>query len=982
MLRRPTIKIALLPAIATLLLTAFVVTIHCPEVAQAEPASGSHVSDKSPSPKATSSWVVETQEEWQAAAKEAADFELIDGTAKPTKAGAVFESQIQPFSKKQQFEAVTFKQTPHWGPGKWSDAGNLAPINGGDAAVFLSPADGDYWYFNAVKNGGEYHAWHSTDLKDWQAFGNVTGKDWVTTAEFLDGKFYIYYDRPNDEDPHLIVFDSADDLAEGKYTDHGMVFSDPSPGSDMGVFRDLDGSFHMIYEDWSAINARRHSWDSQYAGHTSSSDGIHGFTPHKHTPPIDLRGKPTGDKGTYVHPPTGKREFDVHDGKQDAWGDYELLRVGDTYYLFADDDPHDGKIGFGYWYSDDLYGKFTYGGQIRGGQHPDPTVGFAEGEFVAFLQGTDVRSRGPWADGVEAQAGVDVDGDGTIDEWTEWRTVKEEYSSIEGFAKCYKTTPAALDLSELPAGYAVQFKFKTSDPEAVLDRVEVTSAAVDSAAPQEAEETEPTSTSAKYTADWKSMDGYPVPQWFDDAKFGIFIHWGPYSVMGYKKGGRGYAEHTPSDIYNDQKHHYPWMEERFGGHPPEFGYKDVVPMFKAEKWNPDQWADLFDKAGARYIVLTAEHHDGYAMWDSDLTDWCATKIGPKRDLVGDLGKAVRAHGMKYAPSYHRERHPSFFAENGKLRYSKVYSEPLPDIAQEIELHPEAEALYGPFSYDDAFLEDYVARWQEIQQKYQPDFMWLDDIPVFYRARPHEQLDKYRQACAGMIANFLNDAAERNQPVYLNNKGGHPNWPVELGCREKDNMQIKQVGPKWENPATLGTSYGYLQAEEERDAYKSPTALIHLLCDVVSKNGNLLLNIGPKADGTIPEGMQRRLLAMGEWLEVNGEAIYGTRPWEQYQEKLDKASGPNKPSGRHAIDANSIRFTRSADGSHVYCILLSWPDKQVSIQSLAGRGIAQVQLLGSSADLEWSRAQEGIAVELPEAKPCEHAHVLKVTLEAH
>jgi alpha-L-fucosidase/arylsulfatase A-like enzyme len=491
--------------------------------------------------------------------------------------------------------------------------------------------------------------------------------------------------------------------------------------------------------------------------------------------------------------------------------------------------------------------------------------------------------------------------------------------------------------------------------------------------------THSTSAASKYKADWDSLAGYPVPEWFDDAKFGILIHWGPYSVMGYKQGGYGYAEHTPHRMYIDPQHYYPWMNIRFGGHPPEFGYKDVVPLFKAENWDPEQWADLFAKAGARYVVLTAEHHDGYAMWDSELTEWCATKIGPKRDLVGDLGKAVRARGMKYAPSYHRERHPSFFSDNGELDYSKVYSEPLPDIAREIGKNPKAEGLYGPFDYDDAFIADYVARWQEIQRKYHPDFMWLDDIPVFYRGPPDEQIVRFRQACAGMIADFLNDAEARNQTVYLNNKGVIPNWPVELGCREADNMRVEIVGPKWEDPATLGTSYGYMQAEELTDNYKSPTALIHLLCDVVSKNGNLLLNIGPRSDGTIPEGMQRRLLAMGKWLEVNGEAIYGTRPWKEHQETLRTKLEQQMPTGPPAIESNLIRFTCSADGEIVYCILPAWPDKTVTIKSFEGLNVAEVRLLGSDAKLVWRIEQGSLVFDMPELKPCEHAYVLAVTL---
>lgn len=169
--------------------------------------------------------------------------------------------------------------------------------------------------------------------------------------------------------------------------------------------------------------------------------------------------------------------------------------------------------------------------------------------------------------------------------------------------------------------------------------------------------------SGELAADWGSLKRVPVPAWFDHAKFGIFIHWGVYSVAGYTPRGRGYAEHFPQNMYRNPETHYAFVESTYGAKPPEFGYKDIVPLFKAERWNPDDWAELFQKAGARYVILTGEHHHGFALWDSQLTDWCATRIGPKRDLVGDLAKAVRARGMKFAPSYHRERHPGFFAND-------------------------------------------------------------------------------------------------------------------------------------------------------------------------------------------------------------------------------------------------------------------------------------------------------------------------------
>ena len=198
--------------------------------------------------------------------------------------------------------------------------------------------------------------------------------------------------------------------------------------------------------------------------------------------------------------------------------------------------------------------------------------------------------------------------------------------------------------------------------------------------------------SKPYDGSWESLQQMPVPAWFDDGKIGIFIHWGPYSVIGYRKKNRGYAEHTPKLIYRDPENYFPMVMKRWGAVPPAFGYKDIINDFKAENWDPDAWADLFENVGAKYVVMTAEHHDGWANWDSELTPWYAVDKGPKRDLVGELGKALRKRGLKYAPSYHRERHQSFFAK----KLYVVEAEPQPMIVEEIKRVPEAASLYGPF----------------------------------------------------------------------------------------------------------------------------------------------------------------------------------------------------------------------------------------------------------------------------------------------
>jgi len=459
---------------------------------------------------------------------------------------------------------------------------------------------------------------------------------------------------------------------------------------------------------------------------------------------------------------------------------------------------------------------------------------------------------------------------------------------------------------------------------------------------------QPAATAAPYDGTWESLQEMSVPAWFDDGKIGLFIHWGPYSAIGYRKGGRGYAEHVPKSIYKDTKHYYPYLKERWGAHPPEFGYKDIIPEFKAENWNPDKWATLFKEVGVKYVVLTAEHHDGWANWDSDLTPWNAVDKGPKRDLVGDLGKALRKEGLKYAPSYHRERHTGFFAKEQYV----VHSEPIDDIAEEIKRDPEAAMLYGPdFSYSKNYVDDYVARWKEIQEKYNPDMLWMDDFPIYTRdgnrvrkgqAKPEIQyLD---DALRGMITGFMNHGAARGQAVYVNNKGGQRNWPDGVGCLEKDNLKMKVIGPKWQSCTTFGTSFGYL----EGDRYKSIEDVMHEMIEVISRNGNFLVNIGPKADGTIPEPQVERLRAMGTWLKINGNAIYGSRYWK-------------------VCDQQNEHLAFTTKGKNLYAIKLAKPTKPFTIDATAGWSadtVKSVKLLGSPGDVQWQMTPAGLHITPP------------------
>jgi|GEM_PF-2126664 len=420
-------------------------------------------------------WTIDEQATWLAANGQSTNITFQDGLAETENSGT-FRSIVHSFPLLQQVESITFKQTSAWD--SWTGISNVGPSEGRDAPVLL-PLGNENYYFLALGDTGGYHAWHSTDMVNWAARGPVTPPGdgrWVTSAEYREGQTYIYSDAPNDMTPHLFIDDNLDDGIPG--TAMGAAFVKPSCGSDASFFRnDTDGLFHIIYEDWSPINARQNSWDSPLAGHASSADGLTGFIHHEHLPPVDHRTTPTGVMNSYTHP-EGNCSYEEHLPAQDAYGDWTTIKVGEQYYLFADYDQHDAGIRVARFTSDSIYKEFDLVGSLGNG-HPDPTVGFAEGQFYLITQqATDYVSPGPWVDGVEARVGVDIDGDQTIDQWTNWQSVQEKYDHKAGYARVVEVTPAQVDVSELNLGYGFQFEFRldnalVADVSPLIDQVEL-----------------------------------------------------------------------------------------------------------------------------------------------------------------------------------------------------------------------------------------------------------------------------------------------------------------------------------------------------------------------------------------------------------------------------------------------------------------------------------------------------------------------------
>lgn len=455
------------------------------------------------------SLTIDTAQQWLQAVKQSKGINFKDGLAALTGKVGHFQSVIWSFKEKCSVRYIVFRQSPFWQ--NWEPVDNLGPTNLADAPVLLSLGPENYWIFGryssaAPKKGfqpqdvmlagfdiplkttpfsrqfdapgglrkglGGYHAWQSRDMVNWVHHGPVTEKfsRWVTTAEYADGKTYIYYDYPNDQDPHLYIDEDLTDGVPGR--NRGMAFRDPSHGSDCAVIRDLDGRFHLIYEDWSPINARTHSWDSPLAGHAVSDDGISGF--NILSPAVDFRTTPTGEVAEYLHPhwkqhpewDSNVGRYNIHKPGQDAFGDWAAICIGGQYYLFGDYHPA-GKsrreMRVAWFTSSSLNKEFLLCGTIGTG-HPDPDIAFAEGQFYLVTQmQTDYVSPGPWVEKVEARVGVDTDKDDKIDRWTAWKEIKERYAHIPGFARQIRSIAARLDGSVLPAGYGFQIEIKLTD---------------------------------------------------------------------------------------------------------------------------------------------------------------------------------------------------------------------------------------------------------------------------------------------------------------------------------------------------------------------------------------------------------------------------------------------------------------------------------------------------------------------------------------
>lgn len=445
-----------------------------------------------------------------------------------------------------------------------------------------------------------------------------------------------------------------------------------------------------------------------------------------------------------------------------------------------------------------------------------------------------------------------------------------------------------------------------------------------------------------YEADWQSLvNNYEVPKWFRDAKFGIFIHWGLYSVPA--AGSEWYPKH----MYNamSREHQRKW------GKLNEFGYKDFIPLFKAEKFNAQEWAELFREAGARYVIPTAEHHDGFAMYDTKYSKWNAKQMGPCRDVIGELAEAVRHEGLKFGVSNHRIENWDFMyplnipKDSTDLflpEYAGLYGPPQKPTEQS-GMGPKAQtaakagvteavidesAQEGRHPQSDAFLNEWEIRVHELIDKYQPDLLYFDN-GINYRS-----LDPWKLRIARY---YYNSAWQWGKQVSIQSKS-----TAYLAGSIKD-FERESRAPKqltnyyWQVDDPIGNKFGYIEGLK----LQSADGIIRNLVENISKNGNLCLNVSPRSDGTIPDDQQQVLRAVGQWLKVNGEGVYGTRAWKVFGEK-------------------NIRFTLK--DNNLYVFVLRWDGKPFTISSLHASDVRKVTSLYDGKRVKTTAQPDGLRIE--------------------
>jgi alpha-L-fucosidase len=473
--------------------------------------------------------------------------------------------------------------------------------------------------------------------------------------------------------------------------------------------------------------------------------------------------------------------------------------------------------------------------------------------------------------------------------------------------------------------------------------------------------------SGPFKADADSLKNYEVPEWFRDAKFGVWSHWGPQAVP---RAGDWYARMMYVPSTRQYEHHL-----KHYGHPSKTGYKDIIPLWKAEKFDPDALMKLYVKAGAKYFVSMGVHHDNFDLWNSRHHSWNAVLKGPKRDIVGAWKKSAKKYGLKFGVSEHLGASYSWFMT------SHGYDEfwPHHGIGYDGEDPANSELYHSgkdkPYRNSKSWYTDnpesqknWYLRISDLLEQYQPDLLYTDG------GIPFGPIGKT------LVANYYNNSVKKNkgklEVVYNHKDIGSGEFIAEAGVQDVERGVMEGINPRaWQTDTSMGDWF-----YSEGFKYKTTSQIVHMLTDIVSKNGNMLLNVVQYPDGSLPPEAMTFLSEMADWIKVNGDAIYATRPWKIYGE------GPTKTSAGHFKEednytADDIRFTTKNNA--LYAITLAEATQQVRIMSLGGdsalldKPIKSVKLLGHKQKLEWKQEKEALVIQLPKVLPSKFSSSFKI-----
>ena len=447
----------------------------------------------------------------------------------------------------------------------------------------------------------------------------------------------------------------------------------------------------------------------------------------------------------------------------------------------------------------------------------------------------------------------------------------------------------------------------------------------------------------------------PVPEWLRDGKLGIYAHWGVYSVPAF--GNEWYPSYMfDRDGVNNSLRVFEHHVATYGD-PAQFGYHDFIPRFTGEKFSAQEWAELYQRAGAKFGGTVTEHHDGFSMWASTVNPWNAKDLGPKRDVVGEMAQAVRGQGLKFITTFHharmygtRKNRPYWFRAPGWPTSSD---------------DPRLRILYGNMPFAEG-MQLWRAKLDEVVNAYRPDLAWFD---VDFELVPLADRLEF-------IANYFNAAAAWPAEVAVITKPSQ--LPAGIGLVDYENHYPERLTKDtWLTDDTIGV-VGSIWSYVPGMKIKSAQYLIHELLDIVSKNGQLLLNISPRADGSIPDDQRATLLGLGAWLGTYGEAVYGTRAWTVFGEGTAKKGRPATPD--FPANPDQLRYTRN--GSTLYACLLGNQlvgDRLTCTALASGPRVTAVRLLGSAETLTWTQGPQGLEITRPQAMPDAQANVFALTL---